>query len=173
MEDPVALARPSQSRMVLSKESRSNRSNKKVGFAFLSRPFFPVVDLQSSVAFLGIPYAKPPTGNRRLRKPQSLEKGFEGGKYEAKEYSVFVSHQFCRLSPGSTLTHAVCCITLQCPGFGADDWPYELGEDCLTINVVRPTGTTEDSNLPVGFWIYGGGYQQGGSGDRRCELRMT
>ncbi|GAA5824316.1 hypothetical protein JCM5353_007021 [Sporobolomyces roseus] len=101
------------------------------------------IDSFSQEAFLGIPYAQPPTGNRRLRKPQSLEKGFDGGKYEAKEYSVF------------------------CPGFGADDWPYELGEDCLTINVVRPAGTTEDSNLPVGFWIYGGGYQQGGSGDRR------
>lgn len=143
-------------------------------------PFIPVVDFSSTLAFLGIPYAQPPTGNRRLRKPQSLEKGFDGGKYEAKEYSVFVS-RFSRdvwFEPDGRL------LFLQCPGFGADDWPYELGEDCLTINVVRPAGTTEDSNLPVGFWIYGGGYQQGGSGDRRCtftfpfrfrlrELRLT
>ncbi|GAA5950607.1 hypothetical protein JCM3765_000548 [Sporobolomyces pararoseus] len=94
-------------------------------------------------AFLGIPYAQPPTGERRLRKAQSIEKGFEGGKYQAHNYSVF------------------------CPGFGSDDWPYELGEDCLTINVVRPAGVSENASLPVGFWIYGGGYQQGGSGDRR------
>lgn len=42
-------------------------------------------------AFLGMPYAQPPTGDRRLRKPQSLEKAFEGGKYRADNYSVFVS----------------------------------------------------------------------------------
>ncbi|GAA6061459.1 hypothetical protein JCM10212_005662 [Sporobolomyces blumeae] len=101
------------------------------------------IDSFAQEAFLGIPFAKPPTGDLRLRKPQSLESKFEGGKYEAKEYSVF------------------------CPGFGGDEIGYELGEDCLTVNVVRPAGTSENSSLPVGVWIYGGGYQMGGSGDRR------
>ncbi|GAA5994971.1 hypothetical protein JCM5350_001071 [Sporobolomyces pararoseus] len=101
------------------------------------------IESYSQEAFLGIPYAQPPLGDLRLRKPKSLEKGFKGGKYEAKEYSVF------------------------CPGFGGDEIGYELGEDCLTINVVRPAGVSENASLPVGFWIYGGGYQMGGSGDRR------
>jgi triacylglycerol lipase len=35
------------------------------------------------------------------------------------------------------------------------------GEDCLTINVMRPTGTTSSSNLPVLFWIFGGGFELG------------
>ncbi|GAA5939261.1 uncharacterized protein JCM15063_004469 [Sporobolomyces koalae] len=94
-------------------------------------------------AFLGIPYAQPPVGDLRLRRPRSLEKGFENGVYKADEYSVF------------------------CPGFGGDEIGYELGEDCLTINVVRPAGTAENASLPVGFWIYGGGFAMGGSGDRR------
>lgn len=35
------------------------------------------------------------------------------------------------------------------------------GEDCLTVDVVRPAGTTADSKLPVVFWIYGGGFEFG------------
>lgn len=42
-----------------------------------------------------------------------------------------------------------------------------LHRDCLTLNVVRPSGTTADDKLPVGLWIYGGGFQQGGTADPR------
>jgi carboxylesterase type B len=36
-----------------------------------------------------------------------------------------------------------------------------FGEDCLSINVVRPSNAT--GKLPVAFWIYGGGFSQGSS----------
>ena len=36
-------------------------------------------------------------------------------------------------------------------------------EDCLTISVMRPKGTAPDANLPVLFWIYGGGFTIGSS----------
>ncbi|GAA6022851.1 hypothetical protein JCM11491_007018 [Sporobolomyces phaffii] len=101
------------------------------------------LDSYNQEAFLGIPYAEPPVGDLRLRRPKSLEKGFTGGTYAAKEYSVF------------------------CPGFGGDEIGYDLGEDCLTLNVVRPAGIAQNASLAVGLWIYGGGYQMGGSGDRR------
>ncbi|GAA5824736.1 hypothetical protein JCM11251_005320 [Rhodosporidiobolus azoricus] len=97
----------------------------------------------SQEAFFGIPYAQPPVGNLRLRRAKSIEKGFEGGVYEAKEYSPF------------------------CPGVGGDNVGFEMSEDCLTVNVVRPIGTSEGDNLPVGFWIYGGGFQMGGNADQR------
>lgn len=35
------------------------------------------------------------------------------------------------------------------------------GEDCLTLDVLRPTGTTASSKLPVMLWIYGGGFELG------------
>lgn len=35
------------------------------------------------------------------------------------------------------------------------------GEDCLTLNIIRPEGTTSKSRLPVLFWIYGGGFEFG------------
>jgi dipeptidyl aminopeptidase/acylaminoacyl peptidase len=32
-----------------------------------------------------------------------------------------------------------------------------LGEDCLTVDIVRPAGTSHKDRLPVLVWIYGGG----------------
>ena len=37
-------------------------------------------------------------------------------------------------------------------------WPYTLGEDCLTLNIIRPTGTNTSSALPVGVFLHGGGW---------------
>lgn len=56
---------------------------------------------------------------------------------------------------------------LQCAGVGSDDWGYELSEDCLYMNVLRPAGVAEGDNLPVGLWIHGGGYTEGGINDDR------
>ncbi|BGP19509.1 hypothetical protein JCM10213_006329 [Rhodosporidiobolus nylandii] len=97
----------------------------------------------SAEAFLGVPFAQPPTGERRFRRPQSLEKQFDGGVFEATEYSPF------------------------CPGVGGDNVGYKQDEDCLTVNIHRPAGTTADDKLPVGLWIYGGGFQMGGNADQR------
>ncbi|GAA6022471.1 hypothetical protein JCM8202_000476 [Rhodotorula sphaerocarpa] len=98
-------------------------------------------------AFLGVPFAQPPVGDLRLRKPRSLNTTFSGGSYQATEYSPF------------------------CPGVGGDDWGHPLSEDCLRLNVIRPTGTKEGDDVPVGFWIYGGGYQMGGNADHGPALQ--
>lgn len=37
-------------------------------------------------------------------------------------------------------------------------WPFVMGEDCLTMNIVRPAGIAPGANLPVAVWIHGGGY---------------
>lgn len=47
---------------------------------------------------------------------------------------------------------------------------YDMSEDCLYINVVRPAGIDPAAQLPVAVWIHGGGLTMGGSADRRYNL---
>ncbi|KAG6950074.1 hypothetical protein JG687_00014462, partial [Phytophthora cactorum] len=53
-----------------------------------------------------------------------------------------------------------------------DQWVLDniISEDCLTINVVRPSNVSEGDTLPVGVWVYGGGFIQGGARDPRYNL---
>lgn len=37
-----------------------------------------------------------------------------------------------------------------------DQIGYEVSEDCLYMNVVRPAGIAANAKLPVAFWIHGG-----------------
>jgi carboxylesterase type B len=82
--------------------------------------------------FLGIPFAQPPVGDLRLQPPASLNTSWAGLR-NATEYSP------------------------ACYGYGEDTFIGALNycsEDCLTLNVVRPSGY-EQEKLPVGVWIYG------------------
>ncbi len=41
--------------------------------------------------------------------------------------------------------------------------PNAMSEDCLTVNIIRPSMLPENASLPVMTWIYGGGYVIGSS----------
>lgn len=51
-----------------------------------------------------------------------------------------------------------------------DQWNYAVAEDCLYLNVIRPSGFQEGDKLPVAFWIHGGGFYQGGGVDQRYNI---
>ncbi|KAH8591288.1 Alpha/Beta hydrolase protein [Bisporella sp. PMI_857] len=95
--------------------------------------------------FLGIPYAQPPLGDLRFRQAQPLNTSWTETK-TATEYSP------------------------ECIGYGSDQWVLgnKISEDCLTLNVVRPSDAT--GSLPVAVWIHGGGLRQGGNADPRYNL---
>ncbi|KAH7189880.1 Alpha/Beta hydrolase protein [Fusarium oxysporum] len=97
--------------------------------------------------FLGMPYAKAPVNDLRLRVPQSLNSTWTGIR-NATKYSP------------------------SCIGYGSDTWVLgnHVSEDCLSINVVRPAGLPERAKLPVAVWIHGGGWVNGGSSDPRYNL---
>ncbi|TGO20766.1 hypothetical protein BPAE_0267g00060 [Botrytis paeoniae] len=92
--------------------------------------------------FLGIPYAIPPLGDLRFARPKSLNTSFTGYR-DATHYG-----------------HS-------CYQYGTN---FNLSEDCLTLNVIRPAGTTPDSNLPVLIWIFGGGFYTGATADPQYNL---
>ncbi|KAF2789764.1 alpha/beta-hydrolase [Melanomma pulvis-pyrius CBS 109.77] len=63
---------------------------------------------------------------------------------------------------------------LDCKGYGSDTnllvtggWT-QIGEDCLHLNIVKPR--TNETNLPVLLWVYGGGWQQGATSDPRYNM---
>lgn len=94
--------------------------------------------------FLGIPFAQPPVGDLRYSQAQPLNATFSETR-NATEYGP------------------------QCIGYGSDTWILGniVSEDCLTLNVVRPS---DAQNLPVAVWIHGGGNTNGGSRDPRYNL---
>ncbi|KAI8680803.1 hypothetical protein LRP88_04422 [Fusarium phalaenopsidis] len=92
--------------------------------------------------FLGVPFAQPPLGDLRLRHPVSLNESWHGVRNATKR-------------------------SLTCPGYAGFDKGLDLGEDCLTVDIVRPAGIRADEELPVYMWIYGGGFTAGGSADPR------
>ncbi|KAE8140477.1 Alpha/Beta hydrolase protein [Aspergillus pseudotamarii] len=102
--------------------------------------------------FLGIPYAQPPVGGFRYEHPQSLNESWEVPK-QADSYGFW-----CHSAP------------LSLPGYTQNGFHHEEDEDCLTLNVVRPSGVTPTSHLPVLVYIYGGGLQEGGSADQRYNM---
>jgi carboxylesterase type B len=93
-----------------------------------------IFDNESGVEkFLGIPFAEPPVGARRLRQAAPLEQSF--GTIEADKFGPS-------------------CISARDQG--------RESEDCLTLNIWRPLGAVERNvSLPVLVWLYGGSLTSG------------
>ncbi|KAH9970731.1 Alpha/Beta hydrolase protein [Lactifluus volemus] len=106
--------------------------------------------------FLGIPYAQPPVGDLRFRRPQAL--GPYTGTYHA---SLFGSPCPQQTSPPATFPSGFPNATLQYLQSLSAISPIPDSEDCLTINVIAPANIGPDAKLPVVVWMYGGGFERG------------
>uniref|UniRef100_A0A8D8PL90 Carboxylic ester hydrolase n=3 Tax=Cacopsylla melanoneura TaxID=428564 RepID=A0A8D8PL90_9HEMI len=91
-------------------------------------------------AFFGIPFAKPPLGDLRFKNPVP-HPGWTGVRDASQEGSICVQEMI--------LIPALNGIPLG-------------KEDCLVLNVFIPE-LKPAKKLPVMVWIYGGGFQMGGS----------
>ncbi|PVH92878.1 extracellular lipase [Periconia macrospinosa] len=107
-------------------------------------------------SFKGIPFAQPPVGALRLKAPQPLSTPL--GTVQATNSLPPGCPQFIPNIEVPGLP-TVTKLVLDSPLF--KNGAVEGQEDCLTINVQRPAGTTSDSKLPVLFWIFGGGFELG------------
>ncbi|WP_374526272.1 carboxylesterase/lipase family protein [Sphingopyxis sp.] len=92
------------------------------------------------LAFRGIPFAAPPVGPLRWRAPQPVL-------------------PWAGVRDATAFGHD--CMQLPFP---SDAAPLGTApsEDCLTVNVWAPAGA-RGKKLPVLFWIYGGGFVNGGA----------
>ncbi|KAI5212864.1 hypothetical protein AUEXF2481DRAFT_33489 [Aureobasidium subglaciale EXF-2481] len=108
-------------------------------------------------SFKGIPFALPPTGSLRLKPPQSVTATYPSGTFaatgEPKACPQFASQVDSSDIPADVLGELLMSPIVQAAS--------NSGEDCLTLNVQRPAGTTSSSKLPVVFWIFGGGFELG------------
>ncbi|MFC3581849.1 carboxylesterase/lipase family protein [Sphingomonas hylomeconis] len=92
-------------------------------------------------AFLGVPYAAPPVGPLRWRDPRPAPRW--SGPRDARDFAADCAQQ---LFPGD-----------------AAPLGTQPSEDCLYLNVWRPTGAAPTRKLPVMVWLHGGGFVNGGS----------
>ncbi|KAK3651466.1 hypothetical protein LTR56_005608 [Elasticomyces elasticus] len=93
--------------------------------------------------FGGLPYALPPTGPYRFRRPRPLPEQYRYGT---------------RANPGRfTRSTAICPQPVYGTKYPAALWD----EDCLQLNVHIPTGTPPSGGWPVFFYIHGGFLQWG------------
>jgi para-nitrobenzyl esterase len=98
------------------------------------------------VAYLGVPFAAPPTGANRWRAPQPAAR-WDG----VRRADAFGAN----------------CLQDRTPGNRLGPWTEEylisgpVSEDCLYLNVWTPASRASDK-LPVLFWIYGGAFTSGG-----------
>ncbi len=100
--------------------------------------------------FLGLPYAKPPTGQRRFKRPQPPEpwtETWDATQLPPSCYQV-IDTSFNR-SEGVEMWNA----------------NTNMSEDCLYLNIwsPRPRNDIDRKLKPVLVWIYGGGFYGGTS----------
>ncbi|KDQ26036.1 hypothetical protein PLEOSDRAFT_160636 [Pleurotus ostreatus PC15] len=105
--------------------------------------------------FLGIPYAQPPTGDRRFRLPEPIPP--YTGTVRATAFGPACPQQSARLPLPDGLASDVVDLIVNT----AYKAIFPDSEDCLSINVVVPTSATPTSKLPVAVWIFGGGFELG------------
>ncbi|KAK2591165.1 hypothetical protein QQS21_011141 [Conoideocrella luteorostrata] len=109
-------------------------------------------------SFYGIPYVEPPIGDLRLRAPQPLNKSFGLLQLTNNLRDVAACVQ---MDQSQVLTEGLTTPVIDVLNGIGGNFTGKSGEDCLTINVQRPSGVPRHRKLPVLFWIYGGGWELG------------
>jgi para-nitrobenzyl esterase len=98
------------------------------------------------IAYKGIPFAAPPTGDLRWKEPQPVVP-WEGVKV-ADKYGDAASQ-----------------TTWEPESFYGREWrasgSVPFTEDCLYLNIWTPAAGKTGKKLPVAIWIHGGGYREG------------
>ncbi|WOO85374.1 putative secreted lipase [Vanrija pseudolonga] len=106
-------------------------------------------------AFTGIPFAQPPVGPLRLAPPVRITTPLTN--FDATQQAPACPQMLADASANDIISQVLNSVAAN---------PFYISstkaqEDCLNINVYRPKGTVAGANLPVLFWIFGGGFEMG------------
>ena len=104
-------------------------------------------------SFNGIPFASPPVGSLRLKPPKKLSSPL--GNFDATGSAPSCPQMFFSDASGGFLTQVLGTV-INTPLLQRIT---NAKEDCLTVSVQRPAGTSPGAKLPVLFWIFGGGFE--------------
>ncbi|KAH9816610.1 putative carotenoid ester lipase precursor [Melampsora americana] len=96
--------------------------------------------------FYGIPYATPPVGPLRLKPPTPLTRKFP-------DFDATRTPPACT-QHGNPTDKLAKMLPIKTPEVTGQ-------EDCLTLDIVRPSGVKKGDKLPVFFWIFAGGFTFG------------
>ncbi|XP_042894424.1 juvenile hormone esterase-like [Penaeus japonicus] len=107
-------------------------------------------------AYYGLPFARPPVGDLRLKDPVKAE-SWDGVRDGSKKPSPCLHVPFGFTVMGITLA------------------PEELqgNEDCLYLNVFTPKRMEPAEKLPVMVWIHGGAFYAGGTHEYLPHVLMN
>ena len=94
----------------------------------------------------GIPFAKPPVDDLRFSPPKP-------------KYSLSPLRSFDARNYGPPCLQPLVSPLTGTPVSASPELLANMSEDCLSLNIFRPSGVDAKSSLPVMVWIYGGGFQ--------------
>lgn len=99
--------------------------------------------------YAGIPYALPPTGEHRWKKPRPLPKTY---RYEESSEASFDGRKFGPICPQAKFGSI--------PDEGSE---ILYSEDCLRLNIWTPVDKVgeDEKRWPVMLWLHGGWFQMG------------
>ncbi|CZT41728.1 related to cholinesterase [Rhynchosporium secalis] len=140
---PLAFAAPANEKRLLAPIVQLE-SAKVVGSSFFG------ID-----SFKGIPYAQPPVGQLRLKPPQPLSKNL------GTIFATGIPKACPQFLTSTNSANVPIDIVTELSNTGAFQALSNAGEDCLTVNVQRPSSAKAGSKLPVVFWMYGGAFEFG------------
>lgn len=111
-------------------------------------------DDKQSVIFKGVPYAAPPVGELRWKRPQP----------HAKWEGVRPALEFSAKAPQADLSK----MDLYGKEFYSDE-NLKQSEDCLYLNIWTPASAQPGDKLPVFFWIHGGAFMHGSGAEKEFD----
>jgi carboxylesterase type B len=129
----------------------------------------------------GHPNPHPGRGEHHFKPTAHISNGTVNGRYLANfDQDLFLGIPFANAPRLANLTPINASWTTPfdassygptCDGFGSNQLlpsvKDDQSEECLNLNIIRPSSLDADTKLPVLLWIYGGGWRyvyQGATG---------